>query len=172
MFSALAAAILLGTLVLGVPMPANSADLAPAPNTAAGHEVLAQAPASSAAATTQAPDTDEVSPGVEAHIRELHSKLHITPAQQTQWDNLVQVMRDNAKAMIDLQKQRAQDVKSMNAVDAVKSYGDVIRAHEEGVNKFIPAFEALYNSMSDSQKKVADSMFRSRVRSSANKAAG
>jgi hypothetical protein len=172
MFSALAAAILLGTLVFGVPLPAHSADLAPAAKSAAGHEALVQAPASSEAATTQAPDTDEVSPGVEGHIRELHSKLQITPAQQTQWDNLVQVMRDNAKTMIDLQQQRAQDVKSMNAVDAIKSYAEVIRAHEEGVNKFIPAFEALYDSMSNSQKKIADSMFRSRVRSAANKAAG
>jgi LTXXQ motif family protein len=170
MFSVLAAAILLGTFVFGVPLPANSAALASGPNPAG--EVLAQGSETSASATTEAPNTDEVSPGVEEHIKELHSRLHITAAQQTQWDNLVQVMRDNAKAMIDLQKQRAQDVKSMNAVDAVKSYADVIRAHEEGVNKFIPAFQALYNSMSDSQKKIADSMFRGRVRNSANKAAG
>jgi len=71
--------------------------------------------------------------------------------------------------MIDLQKQRAQDVKSMTAVDAVKSYAAVIEAHEAGMNKFVPAFQALYDSMSDAQKKIADAMFRSRVRSAVKK---
>jgi len=107
---------------------------------------------------------------VEKRIKELHSKLHITAAQQTQWDNLVQVMRANATAMMDLQKQRASDVGSMTAVDAVKSYAGVIKAHEEGMDKFVPAFEALYNSMSEQQKNIADAMFRTKVRSSAKRA--
>ncbi len=38
------------------------------------------------------------------------------------------------------------------------------------MKKFIPAFEALYNSLSDTQKKIADSMFRGRARTSAAKA--
>jgi hypothetical protein len=131
--------------------------------------LLAQA--SEPPATTQpAPEPAEVNAAVEARIKELHNKLDITAAQQTQWDNLVQVMRDNAKAMMDLQKQRAQDAKSMTAVDAVKSYAAVIEAHEAGMNKFVPAFQSLYDSMSDAQKKTADAMFRNRVRSAAKKA--
>ncbi len=78
-------------------------------------------------------------------------------------------MRDNAQAMRDLQKQRAANAQSMNAVEVVKSYESVIEAHEEGMKKFIPAFEALYNSLSDAQKKIVDSMFRSRARASAAK---
>jgi hypothetical protein len=31
-------------------------------------------------------------------------------------------MRDNAKAMIDLQKQRSQDAKTLTAIEAIKSY--------------------------------------------------
>jgi uncharacterized membrane protein YqiK len=108
---------------------------------------------------------------VEARIKELHKKLHITDAQKTQWDNLAQVMRDNAQAMVDLQKQRAAAMQSMTAVDVVKSYSEVIQAHEDGMKKFIPAFEGLYNSMSDAQKKTADAMFRGRARSEAKKAA-
>ena len=128
--------------------------------------------ASSSPATTEtapAPWTAEARDPVERHIKELHNKLHITAAQQTQWDSLVQVMRDNAKAMIDLQKQRKEDVSTMTAVDAVKSYQAVIEAHEKGMEKFVPAFEALYDSMSDAQKKTADAMFRSRVRTAAAK---
>ena len=106
---------------------------------------------------------------VEAHIKELHNKLNITAAQQAQWDSLVQVMRDNAKAMSDLQKQRGQDAKAMTAVDAVKSYQAVIEAHEAGMAKFVPAFQALYDSMSDAQKASADSMFRGKVSAAAAK---
>jgi hypothetical protein len=169
MFPAVAAAILLSTFSFGNPS-ANSADLAQAraAKSLAAHEILAQA--SPPPATTEpAPAPSEADAAVEARIKELHQKLHITTAQQTQWNNLVQVMRDNAKAMIDLQKQRAQDVNSMTAVDAVKSYAAVIEAHEAGMNKFVPAFQALYDSMSDAQKKIADAMFRSRVRSGAKK---
>jgi predicted DNA-binding protein (UPF0251 family) len=39
------------------------------------------------------------------------------------------------------------------------------------MKKFIPAFEALYNSLSDAQKKIADSMFRGRAEASAAKEA-
>jgi hypothetical protein len=78
-------------------------------------------------------------------------------------------MRDNAKAMNDLQEQRKQDAKSMTAVTAVKSYQAVIEAHEAGMAKFVPAFESLYDSMSDAQKKAADAMFRSKVRVAAAK---
>jgi LTXXQ motif family protein len=106
---------------------------------------------------------------VEARIKELHNRLHITAAQQSQWDKLVQVMRDNAKAMEDLQKQRGQDVNAMSAVDAVKSYQAVIEAHEAGMAKFVPAFQALYDSMSPAQKKTADAMFRTKVRTAAAK---
>jgi hypothetical protein len=35
--------------------------------------------------------------------------------------------------------------------------------------KFVPAFQSLYDSMSDSQKKIADAMFRSKVRTAAAK---
>ena len=171
MFPAVAAAILLSTFIFGNFLPANSAELAQAraAQAVAAPEPLAQA-SGSPATTAPAPAPSETNPAVEKRIKELHSKLHITAAQQTQWDSLVQVMRDNATAMMDLQKQRASDVGSMSAVDAVKSYAAVIKAHEEGMDKFVPAFEALYNSMSDQQKKIADAMFRTKVRSSARRA--
>ncbi|HXN86838.1 MAG TPA: Spy/CpxP family protein refolding chaperone [Candidatus Binataceae bacterium] len=106
---------------------------------------------------------------VEARIKDLHKRLHITEAQKPQWDNLVLVMRENAQAMTALQKERAADAQSMSAVDVIKSYESVIAAHEDGMKKFVPPFEALYNSMSDAQKKTADSLFRYREKASAAK---
>jgi hypothetical protein len=160
---AAAAAALLGTFVFGVPLAARAADLTQPPVAKAlpAQEKLAKASVSPA--TTEPAPTIAKSDPVEARIKELHNKLHITTAQQVQWDNLVEVMRTNAKTMMDLQQQRGQDAKSMTAVDAVKSYAAVIEAHEAGMSKFVPAFQALYDKMSNAQKKVADSMFQNRV---------
>jgi hypothetical protein len=151
-----AAATLLGAIVFA------------SPSLAASGEVLAQAPSQQAMAAPASESAASAST-VEARIKDLHRRLHITEAQKPQWDNLAQVMRDNAKAMTDLQKERATDAQSMSAVDVVKSYETVIEAHEDGMKKFVPPFEALYNSLSDAQKKTADSLFRSRERTSASK---
>jgi Spy/CpxP family protein refolding chaperone len=147
-----AAATLLGAIVLASPAFAASNAQSPAQQAMA-------APASDSAGATP----------VEARIRDLHKKLHITEAQKPQWDALAMVMRDNAQAMVDLQKQRAADSQSMNAVEVIKSYESVIEAHESGMKKFVPPFEALYNTMSDAQKKTADSLFRNREKASAAK---
>ena len=98
---------------------------------------------------------------VEARIKKLHGDLHITAAQEPQWGPVAQMMRDNAKAMADLRKQR--DAATLGAVDELKSYAAVIDAHAEGVHKFIPIFQSLYDGMSDAQKKTADGVFRSRI---------
>jgi hypothetical protein len=166
---ALAAATLLGSIVLAGPfaIAADHAGVPAAIQLGSTPETLAQA--STAPATTESAPAGEKSDPVEARIKELHSRLHITAAQQAQWDKLVQVMRDNAKAMDDLQAQRKQDASAMTAVDAVKSYQAVIEAHETGMAKFVPAFQDLYDSMSPAQKKTADAMFRSKVRVAASK---
>jgi hypothetical protein len=147
-----AAATLLGAVVLASPVFAASSE--------------AQSPAQQAMA---APSDSSAMAPVEARIRSLHKQLHITDAQKPQWDALALVMRDNAQAMVDLQKQRAADSQSMSAVEVIKSYESVIEAHEDGMKKFVPPFEALYNTMSDAQKKSADSLFRNREKVSAAK---
>ena len=169
--AATTAATLLGAIVVVNPLFADSGGLsrAAAIKSPAAREIVSQA-ASPGAMTAPAPEPAGNSP-VEARIKDLHKRLKITDAQKAQWDALAQVMRDNAQAMEDLQKQRVSDTQSMSAVDVVKSYGSVIEAHEAGMKKFIPAFEALYNSLSDAQKKIADSLFRSRARTAAKKEA-
>ena len=96
---------------------------------------------------------------VDARIKELQTKLKITPAQQEQWNKVTQEMRDNAKAMEALIKARLEKAGTMTAVDDLKSYGAIAEAHADGLKKFIPVFEPLYASMSDAQKKDADVLF-------------
>jgi protein CpxP len=99
---------------------------------------------------------------VEARIKELHAKLNITQAQEGRWTNVTQVMRDNAQTMDALIKVRADNAKTMTAVDDLKAYSDIAEAHAAGLKKFVPVFEAFYASMSDAQKKNADTIFRNR----------
>ena len=104
---------------------------------------------------------------VEARIKELHTKLNITPAQEELWNKVAQAMRDNAKTMEALIKARSEKAGTMTAIDDLKSYGEIADAHADGLKKFIPAFEPLYAGMSDAQKKSADTLFRQHGRTKA-----
>ena len=104
---------------------------------------------------------------VETRIKTLHSELHITAAQEAAWNNVAQVMRDNAKTMADLHRQHTEGEKSASAPDMMGAYAKAIDAHADGIHKFMPVFQTLYDSMSDSQKKAADVVFRSHVHAAA-----
>ena len=97
---------------------------------------------------------------VEARITNMHAKLKITQAQEVQWANVAQVMRDNEKAVEPLIKTRQENAKTMTAVDDLKSYGEITDAHADGIKKFTPVFATLYAGMSDNQKQEADALFR------------
>jgi protein CpxP len=97
---------------------------------------------------------------VEMRIKDMHAKLHITPDQETQWQQVAQVMRDNENALQPLIEERKSNARSMTAVDDLHSYEKITKAHVEGIKKFTPAFETLYSSMSDEQKRQADVLFR------------
>jgi len=141
--------------------------------TAQHAETLAQTtPAPTPAATAQG-QAKNAGPTayVETRIKELHQKLHITAAQEDAWNNVAQVMRENAQSMEPLIHDRFENSATMTAVDDLRSYSALADAHAEGLKKFIPAFEQLYDSMSDAQKKNADALFRNRVHHSRTKAA-
>jgi protein CpxP len=96
----------------------------------------------------------------ELRIKDMHAKLMITQAQEEQWAKVAQAMRDNAKTMDTLTQARADHAKDMTAVDDLKSYGEIADAHADGIKKLTPVFAELYASMSDPQKREADTLFR------------
>ena len=100
----------------------------------------------------------------EAQIRQLQGALNITEAQKELWNNLTQVMRENAKDMDALSdarnKERAEGTKTLNAVEHMKLHSQITKAHSDQLEKLIPPFEAFYSSMSDEQKKSTDTIFR------------
>jgi periplasmic protein CpxP/Spy len=97
---------------------------------------------------------------VENRINELHAQLRITPAEQQQWVQFAQVMRENAHDMDQAFIQRAEQFQSMNAVQNMQSYEQIAEAHAQHVQKLVAAFENLYNAMPDQQKQLADQVFR------------
>jgi hypothetical protein len=96
----------------------------------------------------------------EKQIKQLQGSLKITEAQKDPWNNLTQVMRENAKEMDVLNKERAENAGTMNAVERLKFHVQITEAHLAQLKKFIPPFEAFYASLSDEQKATSDTIFR------------
>jgi hypothetical protein len=96
---------------------------------------------------------------VEDRIKTLHSKLGITSAQETKWNDVAQAMRDNETAITQQIQARQQNVETMSAIDDLQSYEKIAQVHVDGLQKLIPVFQALYNDMSDDQRKKADEVF-------------
>ena len=149
----LAAATLLGAALVAGPARAASLDQ-PAQ---AAPVLLAQTTTTSQPSTAAKPKRSPAD-RVEAHIKKLHAQLKITPAQEPQWTAVAQAMRDGAQQMQAAIQQRQQAAK-MTAVDDLKAYQAIADAHSQDLQKLIPAFQALYATMSDDQKKNADAVF-------------
>ena len=103
----------------------------------------------------------------EAQIKQLQNSLNITEAQKELWNNLIQVMRENAKDMDALtmervaeRAERAENDTTMNAVGHMKLHSRITQAHLDQMKKLIPPFEAFYESLSDEQKQITDEIFQ------------
>lgn len=140
---ALAAATLFGAFLSTVPLDASRAQQADQP--------MQAMPA--------APHGKHMADHSEARIKELHDKLQITAAQEELWGNVAQTMRETAKTFRASVTDRTTRLKTMTAVDDLKSYQIIADQHADGLKQLIPVFEALYDSMSPEQKKNADKVF-------------
>ena len=106
---------------------------------------------------------------VEARIKDLHKKLQVTGDQEALWTDLAQVMRANAKKMSDLIADRSAKLKTLNAVDDLRSYQMITDEHADGLKRLIPSFAALYAKMTPAQQKNADHIFSEQQRQAARR---
>jgi hypothetical protein len=67
--------------------------------------------------------------------------------------------------------QRAQQFETMNAVQNMQSYEQLAEAHAQHLQKLVPAFETVYDAMSDQQKQTADQVFRENAEQHAQRGA-
>ncbi len=97
---------------------------------------------------------------IEQRITTLHTELKITPAEETQWQAVAQVMRDNAASMEKLASDKAGQSKTqMTAVEDLQTYEQFAQAHVDGLKKLVASFQTLYTAMPQSQRSLADQVF-------------
>lgn len=104
--------------------------------------MLAQAPAPPA-------------PNLEANIAELRQRLAITPAQEPQFNALANVMRENARSM-----PAAPPPTTLSAVEGLQLAIQYGQQEVNGMRRMLPALQALYATLSPTQRQVADQVFR------------
>lgn len=150
-------AAFVGSLALSGPVNAAPADNSKEPQQNALEQGASQ---------TQAKKDDKlehsakkIARHVEDRIKTLHDKLLVTSAQEEKWGVVAQTMRDNEAAIAVLVEARHKNGASMTALDDLQSYENITQAHADGIKKMIVSFQALYNDMSDDQKKNADNIF-------------
>ncbi|WP_158240633.1 Spy/CpxP family protein refolding chaperone [Telmatospirillum siberiense] len=113
-------------------------------------------PAPSAATTSQ----KDVPDYTETRIAELHDKMHISEGQAGQWEAVARVMRANAKAIEALTAESRKNEQSMTAVEDLRAYQEIVAAQAKSAQKLADAFDVLYQTMTDDQRKLADAVFR------------
>ncbi len=96
-------------------------------------------------------------PNVEANIAALHQKLQITPAQETHFSSVANVMRENARAGARAPQPPPTNATAVDDLRAEIQYDEIELA---GLKRLLPALEALYSTLSPAQKKTADMIFR------------
>jgi len=100
---------------------------------------------------------------VENRIKQLHTQLRITSAEEPQWNQFAEVMRQNARDIDQAILNRTQQFETMDAVQNMQSYEQLAEQHAQHVQKLVVAFENLYGAMPEQQKQLADQVFRANV---------
>lgn len=95
---------------------------------------------------------------VEAKIRDLHDRLQISPVQDGQWEGVARVMRGNARALTTLMQDLRR--KPLTAVEELRAYQTAAAAHAKASGRLADAFDVLYRTMSEEQRRNADVVLR------------
>lgn len=111
------------------------------------------------AAAQTAPPTG----GPAARIQQIHQMLHITPAQEADFNALVAAMRSNAASMRTVIQERPANA-GTNALESLRFEQKLAAAQAEGLRRLIAPFARLYAALSPSQKQAADRIFVPRQR--------
>ncbi len=135
----LAAALLVSTAAVS---RAALSEGGSAPSATPRPVMLAQAPAPPA-------------PNVEANIAQLHQRLQITPAQEPHFQALATIMRQNAQTM-----SSAAPPANASAVEGLRLAIQYGQQEIDGMKRMLPVLQALYASLSPTQRQIADTIFR------------
>lgn len=153
-----------GTPQTGTTAPRMAPQAPPHPGAAPGTATAPQAPPGKAPATTaRAAAPQGMSRMIDQRLADMRAQLQITHAQEPKWRRFAGVMRANARALDLANRRRAERIDSMNAVENMMSYARIERRRGMDIDRLVPAFRALYASLTPAQKRTADELFRARA---------
>ena len=142
-------AVALGMALVGVPLGvAGAGD----PTSNAEIRLAQAAPKAPPKAQPQQAPQEQ---GIERQISELKKRLNITPQQQPQFDAFAQAMRQNAQTMEPLMQEQQQSA-NRTAPEDLKAAAKFAEAEADALKRLLSPLQALYDTLSDQQKKVAD----------------
>jgi hypothetical protein len=120
------------------------------------HDAAAQAANPGAQA---APARPERPSHIEGRIAYLKAELKITPAQEAQWNQVAQAMRQNdQERRQSFEQLRGNRNQPIAAPDRLAERARLATQRARADERLLNAFRPLYASFSDEQKKAADAM--------------
>jgi LTXXQ motif family protein len=96
---------------------------------------------------------------IEGRLAFLKTELHITPAQEPQWNKVAQVMRQDSTERRQAFEQMRNDRSAQpNALRWLETRTRMSQMRAQQSERFLAAFRPLYDSMSDAQKQAANDL--------------
>jgi hypothetical protein len=116
--------------------------------------------ANSGSAQTQAHDHARMLPGqlVDGRIAFLKAELKITPAQETQWQQVATAMRENANALDQAISTAREQRGTTDAVQRLSQREQFAKVRAENDARLVTAFKPLYASLSSEQQQIANNL--------------
>ena len=93
---------------------------------------------------------------VEGRMAFLKAQLKITPAQETQWQQVEAAMRENAKTLDQTITTARQNRGNMDAVQRLELREQLARVRVDNDARLLAAFKPLYASLSPEQQQMAN----------------
>ena len=122
----------------------------------------APGPANSTAAPSEARhhEMGRMMPGqfVDGRIAFLKAELKITPAQETQWQQVEAAMRENAKNLDQSIGTARQNRSGMDAVQRLELREQFAKLRADNDARLLTAFKPLYASLSPEQQQMANQL--------------
>ena len=119
-------------------------------------------PANSTAAQSEARHhgMGRMTPGqfVDGRIAFLKAELKITPAQETQWQQVAAAMRENAKALDQTITAARQNRTNTDAVQRLELREQFAKVRADNDGRLLAAFKPLYASLSPEQQQMANQL--------------
>jgi len=116
--------------------------------------------ANSGTAQSQARHHARMLPGqlVDGRIAFLRAELKITPAQETQWQQVATAMRENANTLDQTISTAREQRGTMDAVQRLTLREQFAKVRADNDARLLTAFKPLYTSLSAEQQQIANNL--------------